>query len=339
MPAASKDLESSLRSVPLLRSAAVLLLGALVLTGCGDSDDSKDDKAQGTPAATGGSAGSGPDAKAFPATVDSGGAKVTIASAPKKIVSLAPTATEMLFAIGAGGQVTAVDDQSNFPASAPKTKLSGFKPNIEAITNYTPDLVIASDDTDGLVASLTKLKIPVVLTPAAKTFDDSYAQLTTLGTATGHAKQAGEVAAKMKTDITAIVAATPKPAKQLGYFHELDNTLYTSTSKTFIGQVYAQFGLKNIADEADKAGTGYPQLSAEYLVQANPDLVFLADTKCCGQNADVVAKRPGWDQVSAVRKGGVVSLDDDIASRWGPRVVDLVRAVSEAITKAGATQG
>ncbi|MFJ8739273.1 ABC transporter substrate-binding protein [Embleya sp. NPDC127516] len=328
-----------MRSVPLLRSAAALLLGALVLTGCGDSDDSKDGKPQDTPAAAGGSTGAGPDAKAFPATVDSGGAKVTIASAPKKIVSLTPTATEMLFAIGAGSQVTAVDDQSNFPASAPKTKLSGFKPNIEAITNYTPDLVVASDDIDGLVAALNKLRIPVVLTPAAKTFDDSYAQLTTLGTATGHSREAGEVAARMRTDIAGIVAATPKPARQLSYFHELDNTLYTSTSKTFIGQVYAQFGLKNIADEADKAGTGYPQLSAEYLVQANPDLVFLADTKCCGQNADVVAKRPGWDTVNAVRNGGVVGLDDDIASRWGPRVVDLVRAVSGAVTKAGATQG
>lgn len=335
----SRDLEFSLRSVPLLRSAAALLLGALVLTGCGDSDDSKDGKPQGTPGAAGGSTGSGPDAKAFPATVDSGGTKVTIASAPKKIVSLTPTATEMLFAIGAGGQVTAVDDQSNFPADAPKTKLSGFKPNIEAITNYTPDLVVASDDIDGLVAALNKLRIPVVLTPAAKTFDDSYAQLTTLGTATGHSREAGEVAARMRTDIAGIVAATPKPARQLSYFHELDNTLYTSTSKTFIGQVYAQFGLKNIADEADKAGTGYPQLSAEYLVQANPDLVFLADTKCCGQNADVVAKRPGWEQVNAVRNGGVVGLDDDIASRWGPRVVDLVRAVSGAVTKAGATQG
>jgi iron complex transport system substrate-binding protein len=322
-------------AVPLVRSAAALLLGALVLTACGDSSDS-DDKKTGK-GQTSPSTGTG--AKQFPATVDSGKGKVTIAAEPKKIVSLAPSATEMLFAIGAGRQVTAVDDQSNFPADAPKTKLSGFKPNIEAITNYTPDLVVASADTDGLVAALDKVKIPVVITPAANSFEDIYAQLATLGTATGHTKEAGDVAAKMKTDIATIVAQTPKPARQLTYFHELDSTLYTSTSKTFIGQVYAQFGLKNIADEADKAGTGYPQLSAEYLVQASPDLVFLADTKCCAQDAAAVAKRPGWDKVAAVRNGGVVSLDDDIASRWGPRVVDLVRAVSGAVTKAGTTQG
>ncbi|GCE01220.1 ABC transporter substrate-binding protein [Embleya hyalina] len=331
------DLEFPLRSVPLLRSAAVLLFGALVLTGCGDSDDSKDDRSQGAPAASG--TGSGPDTKAFPATVDSGGAKVTIPAAPKKIVSLAPTATEMLYAIGAGGQVTAVDDQSNFPANAPKTKLSGFKPNVEAISNYTPDLVVTTDDTDGVVAALNKLRIPVVLTPAAKTFDDSYAQLNTLGAATGHSREAGEVATRMKSDIAAVVAATPKPAKPLTYFHELDNTLFTSTSKTFIGQVYAQFGLRNIADEADKSGSGYPQLSAEALVQSDPDLIFLADAGGGGQSAETVAKRPGWDRLKAVRGGGVVALDDDIASRWGPRVVDLVRAVADAVTRAGAAKG
>ncbi|MYW04207.1 ABC transporter substrate-binding protein [Streptomyces sp. SID3343] len=324
-----------MRSVPLLRSAAALLFGALVLAGCGGSDG--DDKASDKSGEAGPSGGAG--AKAFPATVDSGGAKVTIAAKPKKIVSLSPSSTEMLFAIGAGTQVTAVDDQSNFPADAPKTKLSGFKPNVEAITNYTPDLVVASDDVDGLVAALGKLRIPVVLTPAATTFDDAYRQLNTLGTATGHTQEADAVAGKMKSDIAAIVAKTPKPAKQLSYFHELDNTLFTSTSKTFIGQVYALFGLRNIADDADKNGSGYPQLSAEYLVQANPDLVFLADTKCCAQNADAVGKRPGWDKVTAVQKGGVVGLDDDIASRWGPRVVDLVRAVSDAVAKAGATQG
>jgi iron complex transport system substrate-binding protein len=324
-----------MRSVPLLRPAVAVLLGALVLTGCGDSD--KGDKPSGQGTAAGASGGAGADA--FPATVDSGGAKVTIAAKPKKIVSLSPSSTEMLFAIGAGTQVTAVDDQSNFPADAPKTKLSGFKPNVEAITNYTPDLVVASDDVDGLVAALGKLKIPVVLTPAATTFEDTYRQLNTLGAATGHSREADTVAGTMKSDITDIVAKTPKSAKRLSYFHELDNTLFTSTSKTFIGQVYALFDLKNIADDADKSGSGYPQLSAEYLVQANPDLVFLADTKCCAQNADVVGKRPGWDKVTAVQKGGVVALDDDIASRWGPRVVDLVRAVSGAVAKAGAAQG
>jgi iron complex transport system substrate-binding protein len=103
------------------------------------------------------------------------------------------------------------------------------------------------------------------------------------------------------------------------------------TSKTFIGSLYALFGLKNIADEADKQGTGYPQLSAEYLLQSDPDLVFLADTKCCGQTAGTVAQRPGWPNLKAVKNGAVIELDDDVASRWGPRIIDQLRVVAERI--------
>ncbi|MDI2129238.1 ABC transporter substrate-binding protein [Yinghuangia seranimata] len=312
-----------MKSAVLLRSGAAVLLGAVVLTGCGDDkkDDQKaDQKSSGAPSsAAGGSAA--------PATGD----------APKKIVSLAPTATEMLYAIGAGKQVVAVDDQSNFPADAPKTALSGFKPNVEAITKYAPDMVVITNDTDGVKAQLEKVKIKVVELPAAKTFDDMYAQFNTLGTATGHAKEAADVTAKMKKDIADVVAKTKKPAKPLTYFHEVDSTGYSATSKTFIGQVYALFGLQNIADPADKDGSGYPQVSTEYIVQANPDLVFLADSKCCQQDAAAVAKRPGWDKTKAVQANGVVALDDDIASRWGPRVVDLVAAVGAAVEKAGAT--
>lgn len=304
----------------LLRPAAAVVLGALVLTGCGD--DTKDD-AKGT-------AGTGPSGAA------SSPAAQPPADAPKKIVSLAPTATEMLYAIGAGKQVVAVDDQSNFPAEAPKTDLSGFKPNVEAITKHTPDLVVLSNDTDGVKQKLEAVKIKVLELPAAQNFAEMYAQFNTLGTATGHSAEAAAVTAKMKKDIDEVVAKAKKPAAPLTYFHELDNTGYSVTSKTFIGEVYNLFGLKNIADAADKSGSGYPQVSTEYIVQADPDLVFLADTKCCAQDAAAVAKRPGWDKIKAVRKGGVVGLDDDIASRWGPRVVDLVKAVAAAVEKAGA---
>jgi iron complex transport system substrate-binding protein len=108
--------------------------------------------------------------------------------------------------------------------------------------------------------------------------------------------------------------------------------LYTVNSKTFIGNVYGVLGLKNIADAAPQSGSpGYPQLSAEYLLSADPNLVFLADTKCCKQSAQTAAKRPGWNQLQAVKNGHVVALDDDIASRWGPRVVDFLRTIAAAV--------
>ncbi|MDQ1375366.1 MAG: cobalamin transport system substrate-binding protein [Actinomycetota bacterium] len=255
------------------------------------------------------------------------------ANVPERIVSLSATGTEMLFAIGAGKQVVAVDDQSNYPPTAPKTSLSGFKPNVEAIANYKPDLVVLTDSATEIKGGLEALGAKVFVQPAAKTLDDAYAQLRQLGTVTGHVDQADTVATKMKSDLTKLKASLPTNARGLTYYHELDNTYFSATSSTFIGSVYSLLGLKNIADTADKQGTGYPQLSAEYVLQANPDLVFLADTKCCQQSAATVAQRPGWSNMKAVKNGGVVELDDDIASRWGPRIVDYVRVVAAKIRK------
>jgi iron complex transport system substrate-binding protein len=296
----------------------LLLLVALVVAGCGQ-DGSTSDAA----APTGQGA-------AFPVTLDSPGGKVVLDQRPERIVSLSPTATEMLFAIGAGGQVVAVDSNSNYPEEAPKTDLSAYQPNIEAIAGYKPDLVVYSDDPGELAAGLGKLGIPALQQPAATRLDDTYAQLDQLGRATGHQAEAGQLTATMRAEIEKIAAAA-RPERPLTYYHELDKNLYTATSKTFIGQLYGQLGMKNIADAADKEASGYPQLSAEYVIKSDPDLIFLADTKCCGQSARTVAARDGWDQLTAVRSGGVVALDDDVASRWGPRVVDFLKTVAAKV--------
>ena len=265
----------------------------------------------------------------FPVTLTgTDGVSVTINKQPKRIVSLSATATEMLFAINAGAQVVAVDDQSNYPANAPMTKLSGFQPNIEAIASYTPDLVVAVDDTSGLVHGLGALSIPVLIETAAKNVDDSYKQIEQLGDATGHTADATSLKKKMAANLASIVASIPKGARQLKVYHELDDTYYSATSATFIGQVYGLLGLKNIADGAKAAAGDYPQLSAEYIVSSSPDVIVLADTKCCHQNLATVAARPGWSSIAAVKTGQVIGVDDDIASRWGPRVVDFLRALA-----------
>jgi iron complex transport system substrate-binding protein len=307
-----------------LLSLVLLLVLAVVAAGCGQ-DGSKSDGA--APAGQGAT---------FPVTLDTPAGKLTLDQQPKRIVSMSATATEMLFAVGAGGQVAAADSNSNYPKEAPKTDLSAYEPNVEAIAGYKPDLVVYSDDLGDLAAGLGKLGIPALQQPAAKTLDDTYAQLDQLGRATGHVAEATQLAATMRAEIAKIAAA--KPTHQLTYYHELDKNLYTATSKTFIGQLYGQLGMKNIADAADKDASGYPQLSAEYIVKADPDLIFLADTKCCGQSAATVAARDGWGDLTAVRTGGVVELDDDVASRWGPRVVDFLKTVAakvEALDPAG----
>jgi cobalamin transport system substrate-binding protein len=138
----------------------------------------------------------------------------------------------------------------------------------------------------------------------------------------------------MKARIASLVASV-RSARGLSVYHELGPDLYSATSKTFIGRIYTLFGLKNIADAADASGTGYPKLSAEYVISADPDLIVLADTVCCAQTAATIAARPGWSGLKAVRMGSIVRIDDSIASRWGPRVVNFVRAVASALSRLG----
>jgi iron complex transport system substrate-binding protein len=304
---------------------ATLLAFALVVAACGSDTNTASGASTSKPTTA-------PAAAAFPLTVNADNGPVTIDKKPERIVSLSPSSTEDLFAIGAGAQVKAVDDKSNYPAAAPTTKLSGYTPNVEAIGGYNPDLVVMSDPS--VAKELKAIKVPLLVLDAPKKLDDAYKQIELLGRATGHGAEATKLETKMRDDIDKIVSSAPKPATPLTYYHELDNTFYTVTSKTFIGDVYGLLGLKNIADPADKDAGGYPQLSPEFLLSADPDLVFLADTKCCKQTAQTAAKRPGWNQLQAVKNRHVVALDDDIASRWGPRVVDFLRTIAAAVQSA-----
>ena len=284
-------------------------------------------------AAQGASKKTTPKSKGFPVTVKDSRGSVKIAKKPVRIVSLSASATESLFAVGAGKQVVAVDDQSNYPADAPKTKLSGFTPNLEAIVGYKPDLVVISNDTKDLAAGLARLKVPVLLLPAANTIDDAYGQIEVIGAATGHLADSAILVSRMRADIARLTEKVAKRAKPVTFYHELDDTFYSVTSKTFIGSMYTRAGLTNIADAADKDSGGYPQLTNEYIVAQNPDLIFLADTKCCKQSAQTVGARPGWSELNAVKRSQVIALDDDIASRWGPRIVDQFRTIVEATSK------
>jgi len=266
----------------------------------------------------------------FPVSVTDANGEVTIEERPERIVSLSATATEILFAIGAGDQVVAVDETSDYPEGAPTTDLSGYEPNIEAIAGYEPDLVVVSDDLGGVIAGLVAIDVTVIHQPVAQTLDDTYAQIEQLGAATGHIADAAAVLGDMQTGIDEILASIEAPPGAT-FYHELDNSLFSVTSGTFIGLIYSMAGLVNIADEAEGAGTGYPQLSAEYIIDTDPDLIFLADTKCCGESPATVAARPGWDQITAVSNDSVIALDDDIASRWGPRVVDFLAVIADSV--------
>ena len=267
---------------------------------------------------------------AFPVTIKAENGNVTIRKRPTRIVSLSPTTTEDLYAVGAGRQVVAVDELSNYPARAPRTSLSGYTPNVEAIAGYRPDLVIVRSEAG--VAQLRRLGITVLQLKEAGDIAQAYAQVLQVGRATGHTKQAAAVVRWMRKQITGEIRSVQGRARQLSVYHELTTDYYSATSATFIGRVYKLFGLKNIADEASAAGP-YPQLSAEFIVSSNPDLIVLADSKCCGQSLTTVSARPGWSTIDAVKNRHVVAMDDDIASRWGPRIVAFVRAVAAQVRR------
>lgn len=307
--------------------AARLFLSATVfLAGCGSSGESSD-----TTAAIETTITESTVAEAtYPVTVGD----LTLDAQPVRIVSLSPTATEMLYAIGAGAQVVAVDEFSNFPqeAVALGTALSGYEPNIESISTFEPDLVIAAYDPGGLVEQLKSLGISVFINDAATNLDNVYEQIEQLGVLTGHTAQAVQLSSQLQSEIETAVTSIDVPT-QLSYYFELDNTYYSLTSNTFVGQVFGLFGLRNIADSAE-TGNNYPQLSAEAIVSSNPDLIFLADTKCCNETIATVGARAGWSNLKAVTNGNVIELDDDVASRWGPRIIELVKAVLAAISKA-----
>ncbi len=316
-------MQSIIRRRLVLAAAAPALA---VLAACGGGSSS------GTTATTAGAgASASASTAACPVTVTGDNGSVTIPARPKRIVSLAAADTEILYAIGAGSQVVAVDDQSNHPQGVPTTKLSGYKPNAEAIAGYAPDLVVLSNDDNGVLAALTKLKVPTLVLGAPKSLDASWTAYTTLGKATGHEAEAAKVAQQTKDRIAAAVASAPASSKGLKVYHELDQTFFSATSNTFIGSVYQQFGLKNIADEAKGADSGYPQLSAEYIVKAAPDLVVLADTKCCQQSEATLAKRPAFDTLPAVKSDRVIEANDDVVSRWGPRVADFAELVAKEL--------
>ena len=253
---------------------------------------------------------------------------------PHRIISLSPTVTEDLFAIGAGKQVVAVDNQSNYPQRAPRTSLSGFTPNVEAIAGYHPDLVLISYNPASFASQLRKLGIKVVNVAAANDLKQAYSEILQLGRLTGHVTGGRAVVHSMRTHLAAIVRSVPKTRRHLRVYHELDPTYFSATSTTFIGSIYKLFGFRDIADGAGGAGGGYPQLSAEYIIAKNPQIVVLADTKCCQQSYSTVAARPGWGTIAAVQHHRVVSANDDVASRWGPRIVQFARTVAR-IAKEG----
>ncbi|HLI16518.1 MAG TPA: helical backbone metal receptor [Acidimicrobiales bacterium] len=277
--------------------------------------------------------GAGAHRRGFPVAIATPEGVARIPARPTRILSLSPSATQMLYAIGAGPQVVGVDRYSTYPPNAPRTSFTGGETSAEDYLSLRPDLVLLAFDASHLVAQLRTLGIPALLLPPATSLAGVDAQLAELGRATGHVAAASRVARTLAQRIARAASAAGSAARGKTYYLELDPTLYSATSKTFVGAIFARLKLRDIADAAAH-GSAYPQLSAEYLLRANPDYVFLADTDCCRQSPATFAHRPGFARLRAVRLHHVYGIPDSLASEWGPHSLETLVAVLDRILTA-----
>jgi iron complex transport system substrate-binding protein len=299
-----------LRNLALLLTAAVL---AAMFIACGDDDDENGD-ATAVPSAT--------LSGTFPVTIiDDDGDEVRFDQAAERIVALAPSYVEILFAIGAGDQVVAVDENSDYPPEevADLPKLSGFEPSVEAIVEYDPDVVLISYNPNDFKGALQSNGITVLSLLTPETVMGVYEQIHTIGRISGHAAESQQLTSNMEEQINIVTANVPESGGPR-FFHELDNTLYTIGPGSFVHDMYATLRAENIAEQTGEAS---PQLQNEAVISADPQVIILAD-EAFGESAETVAARPGWDQISAVKDGRVHGADPDIFSRPGPRVVEAM---------------
>ena len=247
-------------------------------------------------------------------------------SSPKRIISLSPSITEILFEIGSGNQVIAVDNLSNYPNEAPITDISAYDPNIEAISLLNPDLVILSYNIKNLKAALKKIGIETIYLPAPLNFEDILDQIDYLGLQTGNEDKAKKLISKMKNRMKTLQKLRENE-KATKIYHEIDPNYYSPSKFSFIGDIYQKLNYKNVADKADISNLGYPKLSPELIISENPDLIVLPGKD--NKYVEKVKLRPGWSYIEAVKKNNFLLTNNDIASRWGPRILNFASILVE----------
>jgi iron complex transport system substrate-binding protein len=266
---------------------------------------------------------------------DAAGRTVTVASA-ERLISLAPSTTEILFAIGLGPKVLATDDFSDYPAEAKSLpKIGGLNGayNFEQIVALKPDLIFAAGITPPeILKKLEDLKLTVIVIGVEKTtFDSIFTDIALVGQATAQVEPAAKVTTAMHDQLEALKAKLAAAKTKPLVYWELDATdpakPYSVGPGNFVGDMIALAGGTNVFE---KAGSPFPQVSAEQVVAANPDVIILSDA-AYGITVDSVLKRPGWQVISAVKQRRVAPIDDNLVSRPGPRVVEGLEATAKII--------
>jgi iron complex transport system substrate-binding protein len=262
---------------------------------------------------------------------DMAGREVTIPAEPQRIVSLAPSITEILFALNLGDRVVGVTDYCNYPPEATqKPKVGGFSDvSMEKLLEAQPDLVLAASIHMAQVLPELEKQGLTVMVIDAHDFPGVLESIRLVGKATGTEKEAEALVAQMQERADKVAQAVAGRERPRVYW-ELDNTLWTVGPGSFVQDLIERAGGENIAANAEMA---WVQLSAEAIIAADPEVIFLADHPY-GESADTVKARPGWEKISAVVNGRIVELTQeqgDIVSRPGPRVIDALEMIARAL--------
>ena len=292
---------------------------ALLAVAC-DDDDGEGGAAEADPAA---------ESPAFPRTIeDSGGASVTIAAPPQRIVSHSPGVTEILFAIGAGGRVVAADEFSDYPAATAQLQRVAYaSPDPERELALDPDLVLMAANQLQQVEQFRGLGMTVLYVEEAATVAGVLDSVRLFGELTGNEQRAEALAEEMRARIEAVTAELADLERGPRVFFELDSTLFTVGSDTFVGDLLTLLKASNIAEGATSP---FPQLTAEAVIEANPEVVLLADGEF-GESLETACARPGWSAIAACETGRVHAIDPDLTNRPGPRVVEGLEQIARLL--------
>lgn len=265
----------------------------------------------------------------FPITVkDDVGRKVTIAKEPKRIISTAPSVTEILFALGLEEKIVGVTTLCNYPEEAKtKEKIGTFQsPNIEKILSLKPDLIVATGGVQRqVVEKLEQLGVPVFVSYPG-TLEDVIKSIYTIGRICGAEKSAKELAFNLKLRIAKVTTKVSKAKTKPKVFFELwHEPLMSAGPGSFIDDLIKKAGGINIAGSAKSA---YPIFSLEQLVKEDPDVIIGAESSM-GGNPLEISKRPGWDALKAVKNQRIYTINDDIVFRSGPRLVLALEIIAK----------
>lgn len=250
-----------------------------------------------------------------------------------KIISLSTTHTEIIDQLDAESQLVGID--SFYKTDLLVKRFDAFTVTAEELLLLNPDLVLVAFDFNGIIEGLEKNNINYVFLPPARNLEDVYFQIETIGELVGKKSKAVETTREMKIKINDII--NNSSLKGVSVFHEIGYTygIYTVNKDSLIGEIYNLLGVDNIANfEEDPYGSGYPEFQEKKIIKENPQYIVVGHSDYLNKD---LSTRSGWGQITAVKNGNVVYLDENLANNWGTTTVALIENISDVFEESNQT--